>query len=95
MHYVVPAAALHLKQGFGRLIRTRADRGIVALLDERVSTKGYGKVFLRSLPPAQRCSSLAEVSAFWRNDLRTRGAEPELADGVSLQMPAHDRGEHD
>jgi ATP-dependent DNA helicase DinG len=67
MHYVVPSAALQLKQGFGRLIRTRADRGIVALLDERVSTKGYGKVFLRSLPAAQRCTTLAEVSAFWQS----------------------------
>jgi len=65
MRYLVPAAALLLKQGFGRLIRTRADRGIVALLDQRVSTKGYGKVFLRSLPPARRCGTLSEVRAFW------------------------------
>jgi ATP-dependent DNA helicase DinG len=55
-----------LKQGFGRLIRARSDRGIVAILDERVSTKGYGKVFLRSLPAATRCSSFEEVSGFWR-----------------------------
>lgn len=67
MHYLVPAAALTLKQGFGRLIRARSDRGIVAILDERVSTKGYGKVFLRSLPPASRCANLAEVSEFWRD----------------------------
>jgi ATP-dependent DNA helicase DinG len=66
MHYLVPAAALALKQGFGRLIRARSDRGIVAILDERVSTKGYGKVFLRSLPPARRCVSFAEVSEFWQ-----------------------------
>lgn len=65
MRYVVPSAALTLKQGFGRLIRTRADRGIVALLDERVSTKGYGKVLLRSLPAARRCATLDEVRAFW------------------------------
>jgi ATP-dependent DNA helicase DinG len=68
MRYLVPSAALTLKQGFGRLIRTRSDRGIVAILDERVSTKGYGKVFLRSLPPARRCDSLAELRAFWRGD---------------------------
>jgi ATP-dependent DNA helicase DinG len=66
MHYVVPAAALALKQGFGRLIRARSDRGIVALLDERVSTKGYGKVFLRSLPAARRCTSFDEVREFWQ-----------------------------
>jgi ATP-dependent DNA helicase DinG len=65
MKYVVPSAALVLKQGFGRLIRTQRDRGIVALLDERVSSKGYGKVFLRSLPEARRCRSLAEVRGFW------------------------------
>jgi ATP-dependent DNA helicase DinG len=65
MRYLVPAAALTLKQGFGRLIRTRADRGIVALLDQRVWTKGYGKVFLRSLPAARRCNTFDEVRAFW------------------------------
>jgi ATP-dependent DNA helicase DinG len=65
MTYLVPSAALVLKQGFGRLIRTQRDRGIVALLDERVSSKGYGKVFLRSLPDARRCRSLAEVRGFW------------------------------
>jgi ATP-dependent DNA helicase DinG len=66
MKYLVPAAALTLKQGFGRLIRTRHDRGIVALLDGRVSSKGYGKVFLRSLPDATRCRSMPELEAFWR-----------------------------
>lgn len=65
MKYLVPAAALALKQGFGRLIRTRRDRGIVAILDRRIVTKGYGKVFLRSLPPARRCDTLEEVEAFW------------------------------
>jgi ATP-dependent DNA helicase DinG len=65
MKYLVPSAALVLKQGFGRLIRTQRDRGIVALLDERVSSKGYGKVFLRSLPDARRCRSLEEVRGFW------------------------------
>jgi ATP-dependent DNA helicase DinG len=67
MRYLVPSAALTLKQGFGRLIRTASDRGIVALLDERASTKGYGKVFLRSLPPARRCSTAEELRAFWLN----------------------------
>jgi ATP-dependent DNA helicase DinG len=66
MKYLVPSAALTLKQGFGRLIRTRDDRGIVAILDRRLTTKGYGKVFLRSLPDASRCGSFAEVEAFWR-----------------------------
>ena len=61
MRYLVPAAALSLKQGFGRLIRTTRDRGVVAILDSRIRRKGYGKVFLRSLPPARVCDTLDEV----------------------------------
>jgi ATP-dependent DNA helicase DinG len=48
--YQVPEAVIKLKQGFGRLIRTRTDHGIVVILDPRVSTKRYGKLFLNSLP---------------------------------------------
>ena len=83
MHYLVPAAALTLKQGFGRLIRSRADRGIVALLDERVSTKGYGKVFLRSLPAAKRCSTLEELRAFWLGEREGDSSSQALQSGVS------------
>jgi ATP-dependent DNA helicase DinG len=61
MRYLVPAAALSLKQGFGRLIRTTQDRGVVAILDSRIRTKGYGKVFMRSLPPARVSDTLDEV----------------------------------
>lgn len=61
MRYLVPAAALSLKQGFGRLVRTTRDRGVVAILDSRVRRRGYGKVFLRSLPPARICDTLDEV----------------------------------
>ena len=61
MRYLVPAAALSLKQGFGRLIRTTQDRGVVAILDSRIRRKGYGKVFLRSLPAARVCDNLDEV----------------------------------
>lgn len=50
--YMLPHAALRLKQGFGRLIRSRVDRGAVVLLDRRVIEKGYGRYFLDSLPPA-------------------------------------------
>jgi ATP-dependent DNA helicase DinG len=64
MRYLVPAAALSLKQGFGRLIRTTRDRGVVAILDSRIRRKGYGKVFLRSLPPARVCDTLEEVQEF-------------------------------
>jgi ATP-dependent DNA helicase DinG len=62
----VPAAAIALKQGFGRLIRSSTDAGVVALLDERVHRRGYGKRLLAALPPARRSDSLDEVRAFWR-----------------------------
>ena len=64
--YQVPAAALALKQGFGRLIRSRQDRGIVAILDRRIVKKGYGRTFLASLPPCPRFSELAPLEAWWR-----------------------------
>jgi ATP-dependent DNA helicase DinG len=54
MHYLVPHAALKLKQGFGRLIRTREDTGVVVLLDSRAVTKRYGPLLLTGLPPAER-----------------------------------------
>ncbi len=61
----VPSAALALKQGFGRLIRSRVDRGLVALLDRRVLTRGYGRAFLATLPPAPLLRSVAEARAWW------------------------------
>lgn len=63
--YFVPQAAITLKQGFGRLIRTQRDRGIVALLDRRVRTKPYGRSLLDSLPPAKRVEGLDELRAAW------------------------------
>ena len=54
MHYLVPNAALKLKQGFGRLIRSKTDVGAVVLLDRRVVTKRYGQLILEGLPPASR-----------------------------------------
>ncbi|MDP1917034.1 MAG: ATP-dependent DNA helicase [Myxococcales bacterium] len=63
--YQVPQAALSLRQGFGRLIRTRTDRGIVALGDTRVLTKRYGKQLVASLPPAQRFTRLDDVKRWW------------------------------
>jgi len=63
--YQVPTAAIALKQGFGRLIRTRKDAGVVAILDRRIVEKGYGKRLLADLPPARRTSSLDDVASFW------------------------------
>ncbi|SHJ20205.1 ATP-dependent DNA helicase DinG [Malonomonas rubra DSM 5091] len=53
MEYTVPQAVIRFKQGFGRLIRHRKDRGVVLILDTRVVRRGYGRMFLRSLPPAR------------------------------------------
>ena len=66
LRYHVPRAALALAQGFGRLIRTRADRGVVAVLDRRASTRSYGRRVLSSLPPdCPQTDSLATVQRFW------------------------------
>lgn len=65
MEYQVPLASLALKQGFGRLIRTRDDEGVVALLDRRAWTMGYGKVFLRSLPPCTILRTQDELRDWW------------------------------
>ncbi len=56
--YALPRAILMLKQGFGRLIRSKTDRGVVAILDSRLFTMNYGKKIIRSLPPARRIFSL-------------------------------------
>ena len=66
--YQVPQAALSLAQGFGRLIRHRQDRGVVAILDRRAVTRGYGRQILSSLPAdCPRTSDLDEVCAFLRS----------------------------
>jgi ATP-dependent DNA helicase DinG len=59
--YQLPEAVLKLKQGFGRLIRTKTDRGIVVILDPRVLIKPYGRMFLDSLP---RCPRVVESPPF-------------------------------
>ena len=61
----VPAAALALRQGFGRLVRTRQDRGLVAVLDRRLVTKGYGRAFLATLPRSPLLRSIEEARRWW------------------------------
>lgn len=63
--FSIPEMVLPLVQGFGRLIRTRSDRGVVAILDSRLTNKGYGKRIVRSLPPAPLVKSLDDVRAFY------------------------------
>ncbi|HJZ70299.1 MAG TPA: ATP-dependent DNA helicase [Vicinamibacterales bacterium] len=63
--YQVPLAILALQQGLGRLIRHRRDRGVLAVLDPRLRTKGYGRRFVASLPPAPIVHDLSHVGAFF------------------------------
>ena len=69
--YALPSAVLQLRQGFGRLIRSRTDRGVICLLDPRVRTRPYGRVFLDSLPPCRIAEDRDSVREF-------------LASGVAL-----------
>ncbi|MCC6445610.1 MAG: DEAD/DEAH box helicase family protein [Armatimonadetes bacterium] len=62
--YAMPQAQIRLKQGFGRLIRTRQDRGVVAILDSRLAKKRYGKEFLKYLPPCRKTKRLETVASF-------------------------------
>ena len=63
--YQVPLAILTLQQGLGRLIRHRTDRGVLAVLDPRLRTMGYGRRFLASLPPAPVTDDLDAVERFF------------------------------
>ena len=66
--YQVPLAILSLQQGLGRLIRHRSDRGVLAVLDPRLATMGYGRRFLASLPPAPVTRDLGAVDRFFNVD---------------------------
>ncbi|PJZ70574.1 helicase C-terminal domain-containing protein, partial [Leptospira perolatii] len=63
----LPYAMTILKQGFGRLIRSEKDTGIVSILDSRIWTKSYGKDLISCLPPAKRASSWEELKEFYSN----------------------------
>ncbi|HUH13457.1 MAG TPA: helicase C-terminal domain-containing protein, partial [Longimicrobiales bacterium] len=80
-HYMLPHAALRLKQGFGRLIRSRADRGAVVLLDGRLLERSYGRYMLDSLPPAPVLAvpwdtALEELARFYGVSTRSVGVAP-------------------
>jgi ATP-dependent DNA helicase DinG len=64
--YQIPEAVLALKQGFGRLIRTRTDRGVLAILDNRIQRMQYGKIFIESLPEYSLSLDIAEVQRFMK-----------------------------
>jgi ATP-dependent DNA helicase DinG len=66
--YSVPQAIITLKQGLGRLIRSATDRGVLSVLDPRLRTQGYGRQFLKSLPPCRTTSDLAEVARVFETE---------------------------
>jgi ATP-dependent DNA helicase DinG len=65
MEYQVPSAIITLKQGLGRLIRKRSDRGILSILDVRILTSRYGRFFLESLPPVHMTHDLSDIEGFF------------------------------
>ena len=65
--YQVPAAVLTLKQGFGRLIRSLEDRGVLVLLDPRIRRQRYGQTFLASLPPYKMTATITDVERFFED----------------------------
>jgi ATP-dependent DNA helicase DinG len=74
--YQVPLAILTLLQGLGRLIRHRADRGVLAILDPRIRTMGYGRRFLQSMPRAPIVLELDAIAAFFDGDEARSPAAP-------------------
>lgn len=79
-HYSLPSAVIRLRQGFGRLIRTKTDRGVVVITDRRLVEKNYGRFFLHSLPPAPRVFKrpedlLRDVGIFLREAQTAAGNE--------------------
>jgi ATP-dependent DNA helicase DinG len=70
--YQVPSAVLTLKQGFGRLIRSLEDRGVLVLLDNRIRTKRYGQTFLASLPPYRVTQTITDVGEFFEDNKNSK-----------------------
>jgi Rad3-related DNA helicase len=78
--YAVPEAILRFRQGFGRLIRTKTDRGVVIILDKRVQTKSYGPMFLNSLPECTIArASLAQLPKAARRWLAQKAVDIEAS----------------
>jgi ATP-dependent DNA helicase DinG len=65
--FQVPRAILSLRQGVGRLMRAATDKGVIAIMDVRLFSKGYGRTFLKSLPPSPVVRSLQDLAEFFRH----------------------------
>jgi ATP-dependent DNA helicase DinG len=72
LDYQLPEAAINLKQGAGRLIRTETDRGVLMICDRRLADKPYGRRIVSALPPMRRTRDLAEVIAFFEDERSPR-----------------------
>ena len=81
--YSVPQAIITLKQGLGRLIRSATDRGLLSVLDPRLRTQGYGRLFLKSLPPCHVTSDLEEAAQ--RLNLGSKSKVPGSKSGPRLE----------
>jgi ATP-dependent DNA helicase DinG len=78
--YMIPAAIIALKQGLGRLIRSRQDTGILAVLDSRLWTRRYGALFFKSLPNCHVTDNIKNLENFWGRNV-SRPIEEPLSEG--------------
>ena len=76
--YSVPQAIISLKQGLGRLIRSTTDRGVLAVLDPRLRTKAYGRLFLESLPPCRVTSQIEDVALMFHQESKVQGPKSKV-----------------
>ncbi|RKY40046.1 MAG: hypothetical protein DRP85_09360 [Candidatus Makaraimicrobium thalassicum] len=75
--YQLPQAVIMFKQGFGRLIRSHSDRGVVAVLDPRIRTRRYGKEFISAIPKCQQTDTLQDIKTFFQSGDMPRGDTPQ------------------
>jgi len=64
----LPRAILRFKQGFGRLVRSKHDRGVVAVLDGRIASRGYGRRFVAALPTIPRFETRDDLETWWKSE---------------------------
>jgi ATP-dependent DNA helicase DinG len=76
--YSVPQAIISLKQGLGRLIRATTDKGVLAVLDPRLRTKAYGRLFLESLPPCRVTSNIADLALMFDGEPKAQGPKSKV-----------------
>lgn len=72
--YSIPQAVIALKQGLGRLIRSTTDKGVLAVLDPRLRTKSYGRLFMKSLPPCRVTSRISDLASIFHKQLSIESA---------------------